>query len=65
GQGVGGALIRAGLSECDGARLPAYLENSNELNTPLYRSHGFELMDTLSIGDGAPPLYRMWREARR
>jgi ribosomal protein S18 acetylase RimI-like enzyme len=62
GRGIGAALIRAGLERCDAARLPAYLESSNELNLPLYRSHGFELLDTLNIGDGAPPLYRMLRE---
>lgn len=62
GRGIGGALIRAGLEQSDAAGLPAYLENSNELNLPLYQSHGFELLDTLSIGEGAPPLYRMLRE---
>lgn len=64
GKGYGVALIQKGLEQADRARLPAYLENSNADNLPLYQNHGFEVLDILHIGPGSPPLWRMRREAR-
>jgi len=64
GKGYGVALIRIGLEQADRARLPAYLENSNAENLPIYRRLGFEVLDILYVGSGAPPLWRMWRDAR-
>jgi ribosomal protein S18 acetylase RimI-like enzyme len=42
GRGLGAALLRRGLAECDAAQLPAYLESTNPRNRPLYERHGFE-----------------------
>jgi GNAT superfamily N-acetyltransferase len=63
-QGVGSALLRAVLTECDADRTPAYLEASCERNRELYRRHGFMPQEPLALPDGGPTMYPMWREPR-
>ena len=65
GQGLGGKLMRAGLAMVDEAGLPAYLESSKEQNVPFYQRFGFEVTQKLTPAEGAPPLWLMWREARK
>ena len=64
GQGLGSAMLKAGLERCDADGLIAYLESSNPKNVPLYERHGFEVMGLIQPGD-FPPLYPMIRPARR
>ena len=64
GQGLGSALLKHGTRMCDEAGMPAYLESSSPLNVPLYERHGFEVRAEEPIGQGGPPLFFMWREAR-
>ena len=64
GRGVGSALVEPLLTRCDKQGTPAYLESSREQNVPFYRRFGFEVLDELRIGGGAPPLWRMWRKPR-
>jgi ribosomal protein S18 acetylase RimI-like enzyme len=64
GRGIGAALIRRGLEECDARGLPAYLESSNEQNVPIYRRLGFEVKEEIGFGPGSPRMWRMWRPAR-
>ncbi len=64
GEGLGSALIKAGLRLCDEQGLPAYLESSNPRNVPLYERHGFEVIGLVQPAD-YPPLYPMLRPARR
>jgi len=59
GKGVGGRLIREGLSYAAKADAPAYLENSNPKNTPLYERLGFQTTAPLQMPEGAPPLLGM------
>jgi GNAT superfamily N-acetyltransferase len=61
GQGLGGRLIAEGLKLADAAGAPAYLENSNPRNTPLYLRLGFVAGERLPLPDGAPPLLAMLR----
>ena len=61
GQGLGGALIRAGLAEADKAGLPSVLETATESNVGLYRALGFELIDDWRVGQSGP---RFWTMAR-
>ncbi len=61
GQGLGGRLIREGLKKADADNIPAYLENSNPTNTPLYERLGFEAVAPLPLGGDAPPLLGMQR----
>lgn len=64
GRGIGSALIRPGLDRADEDGLPAYLESSKPENVPFYRRHGFEVVEELVAVQGAPPMWRMWREPR-
>jgi GNAT superfamily N-acetyltransferase len=64
GKGLGRRLLAPVLAACDAAGLPAYLENSNPLNTPLYEGAGFRVLEVFAPAPGAPPLAAMWREPR-
>jgi ribosomal protein S18 acetylase RimI-like enzyme len=64
GHGVGSRLLAAGLTSVDARGLPAYLESSNEANVPLYRRHGFEIVEVLRARPDAPPMWAMWRPAQ-
>ena len=61
GQGLGAALMKHALVECDRTRTIAYLESSNPRNLSLYRRHGFEVVGLIQCGD-SPPMYPMIRE---
>lgn len=61
GQGLGGLAIRAGLAEADASGLPAVLETATESNVGLYRSMGFELIDTWPVGWKGPTFWTMMR----
>jgi GNAT superfamily N-acetyltransferase len=50
GQGVGSALLRAALTEIDGAGLPAFLVTSNPSNLPFYEQLGFAVDEEYDIG---------------
>lgn len=63
GKGLGGRLIREGLKRADEEGAPAYLENSNPKNTPLYERLGFQTIAPLPLPVGAPPLLGMLRPA--
>lgn len=60
-RGLGTALLRSVLSECDRDGVPAYLEATSERNRSLYERHGFEVTEMIRLPDG-PPLWCMWRE---
>jgi ribosomal protein S18 acetylase RimI-like enzyme len=64
GRGLGSALIAHVLESCDRDGVPAYLENSNPRNTPLYERHGFVARERYLMGGDGPPLLLMWREPR-
>jgi ribosomal protein S18 acetylase RimI-like enzyme len=61
GKGFGGRIIREGLRRADEAGAPAYLENSNPKNTPLYERLGFQAIAPLALPAGAPQLLGMIR----
>ena len=63
GQGLGSALMRHALKECDRTGVPAYLESSNPGNVPFYQQHGFTLMGEIQAGS-SPVLYPMLRKPR-
>lgn len=62
GKGLGGCILREGLKRADAERAPAYLENSNPKNTPLYERLGFRARAPLALPAAAPPLLGMMRE---
>ncbi len=64
GGGVGSALLAPVLERCDADGVPAYLECSKESNVSFYARHGFDVTERIGL-PGGPPLWLMWREARR
>jgi GNAT superfamily N-acetyltransferase len=62
GQGIGTALLRPVLEDCDRTGTPAYLEASCEGNRALYARHGFIERDPLPLPGGGPTMFPMWRE---
>jgi ribosomal protein S18 acetylase RimI-like enzyme len=65
GKGIGGKLMQTGLERVDSDGMPAYLESSKEANVPFYRRFGFEVIEEIVPAKGCPPLWLMWREARK
>lgn len=61
GQGLGSALLRPMLAECDRAQLPAYLESTNPRNRSLYERHGFRAIGEIRVG-AFPPIVPMLRQ---
>jgi ribosomal protein S18 acetylase RimI-like enzyme len=60
-QGLGAALLRHALEQCDTGGVPAYLESSNPRNITLYERHGFELLGEIRAGS-SPPILPMMRK---
>lgn len=63
GRGLGSALLRHALRQCDRDHVPAYLESSNPANIPLYERHGFKVLATIQVGS-SPPIRPMLRPVR-
>src|SRR5262249_47048928 len=62
--GMGTALLQDSLARIDKAGAPAYLENSNPRNLPLYQRLGFRVIKEVRAPGGAPPIFAMWRPAK-
>ena len=61
GNGLGSTLLNHTLTKLDESGIPAYLENSNPVNEPLYQRHGFRVVDEIKQPDG-PSEWCMWRD---
>lgn len=61
GRGIGSALLREVLERCDREGIPAYLENTNRKNLPLYERAGFKIMAEGHIPRGGPSVWFMMR----
>jgi len=61
GTGLGTTLLDHTLSKLDESGMPAYLENSNPHNEPLYQRHGFRVIDEIKQS-GGPSEWCMWRD---
>lgn len=62
GRGIGEKLLRHTLTIADQENTPAYLENTNPRNTPLYERVGFRARDAFEPIPGCPPIVPMWRD---
>ncbi len=63
GRGIGSMVMKPILDRCEAEGLPAYLEASSVRSRALYERHGFSVTEEVTIGKGAPPVWRMWRPA--
>ena len=63
GRGIGSALLRALLSQCDKRAEAAYLEASTADNARLYERHGFQIVKEVPLAAGGPVVRLMWRAA--
>jgi ribosomal protein S18 acetylase RimI-like enzyme len=61
GRGIGSALLRPVLEDCDRNEIPAYLESSKESNVAFYGRHGFRVTGELDLPEG-PRIWFMWRD---
>ena len=61
GEGLGSALLRRVLDDCDRYEVPAYLETGTERNVAFYTRHGFKVRDEFRLPKG-PPIWLMWRD---
>lgn len=64
GKGLGSALMKYVLDQCDRDNKPAYLESSNPRNIPFYIRHGFEVLGTIPAGKSLS-VFPMLRKPRR
>jgi GNAT superfamily N-acetyltransferase len=62
GRAIGSALLRPVLARCEAEGVPAYLEASSPRNRALYERHGFVATQEFRLGQGSPPVWRMWRD---
>lgn len=65
GMGVGSALLRQQLDQCDRLGQPVYLESSNITNISFYEGLGFRVTGEIRLPSGGPTLWPMWRDAAR
>lgn len=63
GRGIGAALQRHVLEQCDRQQVLAYLEATSPRNVPLYERHGFEALGSIQVAD-SPPIVPMVRKPR-
>lgn len=64
GRGFGQALMRSRLDRCDAEYCPVYLESTKPENVPYYERFGFTVTREITLPDGGPPLWAMWRAPR-
>jgi GNAT superfamily N-acetyltransferase len=63
GRGLGSAVLRGVLEQCDADGIGAYLESSKERNIDFYARHGFRVTAELPLPRG-PRIWSMWRDAQ-
>lgn len=61
-RGVGTALMRHGLARIDAQGLPCFLETTAQKNVEYYPRHGFEMVETATVGDGPLGVWAFLRQ---
>ena len=65
GQGIGKKLLLPMLKFCDEEQMVSYLETNKDVNVPMYRSYGFELMKEEMIPKSSVMHYAMVRRPKK
>ncbi len=60
-QGIGTKLVLDGLSYCDSAKLPCYLDTATESNLAFYQKHGFKVVHSGQVPGCGPRIWAMLR----
>ena len=63
GRGLGSAVLRPVLEQCDRDGVGAFLESSKERNIDFYARHGFRVTSEIRLPRG-PLMWQMWRDPR-
>jgi ribosomal protein S18 acetylase RimI-like enzyme len=63
GHGLGSAVLRPVIEQCDSDQVGAYLESSKERNVDFYARHGFRVVKEIRLLRG-PKMWAMWRDPR-
>jgi ribosomal protein S18 acetylase RimI-like enzyme len=63
GRGLGSAVLRGVLDQCDHDGVGAFLESSKESNIAFYARHGFRVTEEIRLVRG-PSMWKMWRDPR-
>jgi GNAT superfamily N-acetyltransferase len=63
GRGLGTAVLRRVLEQCDEDGVGAFLESSKERNVDYYARHGFRVVEEVRLVRG-PTMWKMWRDPR-
>jgi GNAT superfamily N-acetyltransferase len=61
GRGLGSAVLRGVLDQCDNDGVGAFLESSKESNIAFYARHGFRVTEEIRLIRG-PSMWKMWRD---
>jgi predicted GNAT family N-acyltransferase len=64
GKGLGQAWMHSRLDRCDQEHSPAYLEATKPDLVPYYSRFGFEPTGEITLPDGGPTMWPMWRAPR-
>ncbi|WP_432758524.1 GNAT family N-acetyltransferase [Streptomyces virginiae] len=63
--GIGTALMRQQLTQCERLGASVYLEASKPSNVPFYERLGFRITGEILLPGGGPSLISMWRESNK
>jgi ribosomal protein S18 acetylase RimI-like enzyme len=63
-RGIGTALVEPVLARADAQGTPVFLESSKERNVAYYHRLGFQVTGEITVPNGGPTLWPMWREPR-
>ena len=64
-EGIGSALLAAGLERADAEGYAVYLEATNPLNVPFYQKRGFEVRLEATLSDSGAHIWYMVRDPVR